>query len=119
MPSVRDQTIDQTLEALDSLGTIPKSHVEPAFAVIARCTLELGEQMSGLSGALGAASTSLAAKLTELTAEIESTKDQMRKASDSATEQAAALVTWTRVLVGATVAYTLITGGLLLVAIFK
>jgi hypothetical protein len=52
-----------------------------------------------------------------LTAELKTLNVGLKDSSDQAEKHTKALVLWTKVLVGVTAAYTLITGGLLVVAI--
>lgn len=99
--SIRDKTIDEVVNSVDRFGTVPKDQVQALVAVVARCTIELGEQMAKLS------------------TQIEGSRTEMKDASASATRQAEALVKWTRVLVCVTAAYTILTGGLLVAAILR
>lgn len=116
---IRDKTIDDVVDGVDRFGTVPKDQVQAVVAVVARCTIELGEQMAELSRQTSTASSTLGAQLSELTSQIEGSRTEMKGASASATRQAEALVKWTRVLVCVTAAYTILTAGLLIAAIVR
>lgn len=47
--SLRDKSIDQVLNQLDRLGTVPGIRCRPYFAVAARCTIELGRRALALA----------------------------------------------------------------------
>lgn len=61
----------------------------------------------------------LADHLQRVSNELGRSRTQWKESSDAGTEQTAALVRWTKVLVRATIAYVVLTGGLLLVALIR
>lgn len=99
---LREQPIEDVLEQVQGLQAVAdKSAVQSVGALVARCTIEV-------AGSLG-----------NVWAGLHDVKKTLSQASAEASAQTAALVRWTKVLVIVTIAYTMITGGLLLVAILS
>jgi hypothetical protein len=78
----------------------------------AACTIEMAKSLDQVSVSLFDVKKSMAERLDKLT-------NQMATSSEEASQQTAAMVRWTRTLVWLTGAYTLVTGGLLVVAILS
>jgi hypothetical protein len=113
-----DRPLAQLLEEVQGLQTVAApGEVRSVMAVVAKCTQELGASLGQVAGGLFDAKRLLADRLTELSTEVRALKTEVATASTQATAQTQALVLWTRVLVGVTALYTLLTGGLLFVAL--
>jgi hypothetical protein len=103
----RDRSIDELLSEIRVEGW-PK----PIGALAARLTIE----MAGSLESVWAGLHDVKKALVESSARLEKA---LVDASDSSGKADAALVRWTKVLVFATIAYTLLTGGLLIATILK
>jgi hypothetical protein len=113
-----DRSLAQLLEEVQGLQTVADAgQVRSIMAVVAKCTQELGASLGAVAGGLFDAKRLLADRLTELSTELRALKTEVATASTQASAQTQALVFWTRVLVGVTALYTLLTGGLLFVAL--
>lgn len=117
---LRDLSLEDALNQVTDLGTVAhERQVQSVGALGARLTIEVADVVRDLSGTVFTAKKQLIQRLDHLTGEIQTAHQVVSKASDAASKQTAALVRWTRVLVFVTIAYTLITGGLLIVAIIR
>jgi hypothetical protein len=118
--NLQAQSVEDLLNQVQGLAAVASEpQVRSVAALAARCTIELAAGMGQLSAGLFDAKRLLADRLTELSTELRAFKTEVANASTQATAQTQALVLWTRVLVGVTALYTLLTGGLLLVALKK
>ncbi len=73
-------------------------------------TNEVNQRLDQVSGDIQHAQKILANRLSDLTAEIESTRETMNTSSKEMAALTSALVRWTRVSVGVIAVYTLLTG---------
>ena len=105
--SLKDRSIEDVLSEIRVEGW-PK----PIGALAARLTIEM-------AGSLGNVWAGLHDVKKALLQSSEKLEKALVDASDSSGRQTAALVRWTKVLVIATIAYTLLTGGLLVATILK
>jgi hypothetical protein len=112
---LRSQPIEQVLEQVKREGSVELSRSVATLA--ARCTIEVANSLNQLWGGLFDIKKSLAERLGALTSELEESRSALSAASAQAAKHTEAFVRWTKVLVLVTCAYTLITGGLLIVAI--
>jgi len=117
--NLRAQPIEEVLNSVQDLATVAsRDQVQSVMALVARCTIEVGDRLAQLSADIHQAQKILGTRLSELNAELERSRSEMARASEIAAERTAALVRWTKVLVFVTAAYAILTGGLLLVAAF-
>lgn len=113
-----DQSIEEIVAKIDN-AAYSRPELSAMAILAARLTLELTGGVRELSGNVFIAKKQLVERLDALTTEIKSAQIEMAKSSAEASQQTKSLVRWTRTLVWATIAYTVITGGLLLVALAK
>lgn len=78
----------------------------------------LAHQLAQLSADLNQAQLIFGERLSELSGELVRTREQMSRSSEVASQQASALVKWTRAIVIVTAIYVLIAGGQLLATLF-
>lgn len=117
--NLREQRIEDLLNRVEGLAAVAaQAEVQSVMAVVARCTIEIGGSLAQVSGDIQQAQTILGARLAEFTEQLRQTRSEMSRSSDVASRYTGALVRWTKVLGFVTAAYTLLTGGLLLVAAF-
>jgi len=113
------ERIRQHIDRISKAGPNP-GHIEAERAQIdAILVEELSKQLSQLSTSIFDVQKILGTRIQELSGEMSQTRQEMSRASETATEQTTALVIWTRRLVLVTVLYTLITGCLLAVTWLK
>ena len=111
--NLRERPIEELLNDVQALASMAtQSEVQSIAALGARLTVELSGCIQELSGNLVIAKKQLVERLDTLTTEI-------AKSSTESSAHTSALVRWTIVLVVVTGIYTLITGGLLVVAVFR
>ena len=148
-PPLREQSLDDLVAKVQGLAAAAAApEVRSIMAVFARCTIELsdrarqlsedanqatkilGERLSELSSQIKAstqqatldmqgAKQAIVPVLAELTGELKRTRTTIDSASSAASKSTDALVRWTKVLVGATIAYVLITAGLFAVSVLQ
>ncbi|MGH7593566.1 MAG: hypothetical protein ACRELE_06915 [Gemmatimonadales bacterium] len=111
------QSIENILSRFDEVAASQGPAVPAVAALSARLTRELTGSLNGLTDMVFTAKRQMVERMDALAVEIKSAQLAMGQASREASETSKALVKWTKVLVAATIAYTVITGGLLLVAI--
>ena len=116
--SIRNRSIEDLLSEIRVEGW-PK----PIGALAARLTIEMAGSLENVwaglhdvKKALMQSSAKVEKTLGESSAKLEKI---LADASKGSSKQTAALVTWTKVLVFATIAYTLLTGGLSIATILK
>lgn len=115
---LRDQTIEHFLNNVQRLAAVAsKDEVQSVMAVVARCTLEIGDALKQLSADIQHAQKILGTRLSELNDQLQRTQSEMSTASEAASNHTAALVRWTKVMAFATAFYAILTGGLLFVAL--
>jgi len=103
-PSLKDRTIEDVLSQVRD-----SSHgnsVTSVAALTARCTIEIAGHLHDVWAGLHDVKAAL----------VNASTEASKQSAESATHTAA-LVRWTKVLAWMTGAYTIITGGLLIVAI--
>jgi hypothetical protein len=103
----------QALQAVASQG-----QVQSLAALAGRLTIEVSDSLKGLSGNLFVAKKQVVERMDLLTAELKVLNLGLQKSSAQAEKLTQGLVFWTKVLVYVTAAYTIITGGLLFVAMY-
>jgi hypothetical protein len=117
--NLRGQPIEDLLNRVQGLtAAAAKDEVQSIMAIVARCTLEIGDTLTKLSGDIQEAQRILGGRLSGLTDQLQQTRSEMATASEAASKHTAALVMWTRVLAVLTGIYAFLTGGMLLVALF-
>jgi len=117
---LRDQSIGDLLKRVQGLAAVAsKDQVQSIMAVIARCTLEIGDALKQLSADIQHAQKILGTRLSELNDQLQRTQSEMSVASEAASKHTAALVGWTKVLVLVTAAYAVFTLGMFLVMLFR
>lgn len=117
MPDLGEKSIDDVVNEVQMLAAVASQpQVRSVAAVVGRCTIELAQTMRELSGTVFTAKQHLTERLDQLNSRLDRVREEMAAASREASKYTAALVFWTKVLVGVTAVYTLITAGLLFVA---
>lgn len=115
---LRKESIEGLVNNVQALASVAsQGQVQSLAALAGRLTIEVSDSLSGLSGNLFTAKKQMVERMDQLTAELKNLHLGLKESSDQAEKHTRALVLWTRVLVGVTAAYTLITGGLLVVAV--
>jgi hypothetical protein len=115
---LRKESIEDLVNKVQALASVAsQGQVQSLAALAGRLTIEVSESLRDLSGNLFTAKRQMVERMDLLTAELKTLNVGLQQSSEHAEEQTKALVLWTKVLVGVTAAYTLITGGLLFVAI--
>ena len=110
---LRSRPLEDLVNNVQQLTAVAsRPQVQSVAALAARCVIELSDSLGQTSGAIFQTKKTLAIHLPALT-------EGLKTASAEASRQTAALVRWTKVLVFVTLAYVLMTGGLLLVAILR
>ena len=110
---LRKQSIEELVNNVQQLSAVAsKPQVQSVAAVAARCVIELSDSMRETAGTIFQMKKTLATDLPTLTKEL-------KAAASEASQQTAALVRWTKVLVFATITYVVITAGLLIAAILS
>lgn len=94
--NLREHKIEELLKEVPGSS---EGQTRSLMAVVGRCTIEVGDRLCELTGELGKFRSELAA------------------ASEASSKQSGALIRWSKVLAFVTFLYTLITAGLLLVAL--
>jgi outer membrane murein-binding lipoprotein Lpp len=118
MPELGAKSIDEVVNEVQALAAVASQpQVRSVAAVLGRCTIELAQSVNQLSGTVFVAKQQLTERLDQLNTQLERSREEMAAATREAGKYTAALVFWTKVLVGVTAIYTLITGGLLFVAL--
>ncbi len=116
--NLRDQRIEDLLNGVQGLAAMAaKDEVQSIMALVARCTLEIGDALTKLSGDIQQAEGILGRRLSELSDQLQQTRSEMATAAEAAENHTAALVKWTRVLAFLTGVYAVLTGGMLIVAL--
>lgn len=117
---LRTQSIEDLLNRVQSLAAVAsKDEVQSVMAVVARCTLEIGDALKQLSADIQHAQKILGTRLSELNDQLQRTQSEMSAASEVTSKHTAALVKWTKVMAVATALYAVLTGGLLFIALFR
>ena len=110
---LRSRPIEDLVNNVQQLAAVAsKAQVQSVAALAARCVTELSDSLGQTSGAIFQTKKTLAIQLPALT-------EGLNTASAQASEQTGALVRWTKALVFVTIAYVLMTGGLLAVALLR
>ena len=78
---------------------------------------QLSQSLARLSAATEQANRVVGESLAELSGELVRLRAQMAASSTSSAQHEKALLRWTRILTGATIAYTILTAGLLIVGL--
>ncbi len=106
---LRSQSLEELVSQIRA--TTPQAQAQSVGGLAARCTIELAKSLQ-VSLSLFDVKKGMVQRLDTLTTELST-------ASTEASKQTAALVRWTKVLAWMTGAYTVVTGGLLIVAILS
>jgi hypothetical protein len=115
---LRKESIEGLVNNVQALASVAsQGQVQSLAALAGRLTIEVSESLRGLSENLFTAKKQMVERMDHLTAELKTLNVGLKDSSNQAEKHTEALVLWTKVLVGVTAAYTLITGGLLVVAI--
>lgn len=115
---LKNQTIEQMVGQVQGWASVAtQDQMRSAAALAGRVALELSGGMEALATGMGDVKKSLAERLSTLSDNIDGLKAELMTASAQSSAQTQALVHWTKIQVVATILYTLITGGLLIVAI--
>lgn len=88
-------------------------------AILAKSVSDLESAASQTQTAIEGFASTFTEQLRQLTLELARSREQSKENSDVTTRQTTALVSWTRVLVFATIAYVVLTGGLLLATLVQ
>lgn len=115
---LRKESIEGLVNNVQALASVAsQGQVQSLAALAGRLTIEVSDSLRGLSENLFTAKKQMVERMDHLTGELKTLNVGLKDSSDQAEKHTKALVLWTKVLVGVTAAYTLITGGLLVVAI--
>jgi hypothetical protein len=99
---LRSQSIERVLSEVQGLSAVGTDlQVRSIMALIARCAVEVGD------------------RLAQLSMELDRSRAEMARASETSSRHTAALVQWTKVLAVMTGLYTLLTLGLLVASILR
>lgn len=115
---IRNHSIDFYLNKVQGLASVAsKDQVQSVMAVVARCTVEIGDTLKQLSADIQHAQRILGTRLSELNNLLQKAQSEMATASKTTSEQTASLARWTKVMAYATAFYVILTGGLLVIAL--
>lgn len=114
---LRKESIEDLVNNVQALASVAsQGQVQSLAALAGRLAIEISDSLSGLSGNVFTAKKQMVDRMDLLTGELKVLNLGLKESSVQAEKHTKALALWTKVLVGVTAAYTVITGGLLVVA---
>lgn len=114
---LRKESIEGLVNNVQALASVAsQGQVQSLAALAGRLTIEVSDSLRDLSGNLIIAKKQAIEHMDLLTAELKTLNVGLKESSTQAEKLTNGLVFWTKVLVFVTAAYTIITGGLLFVA---
>jgi hypothetical protein len=114
-----NQPIEQILSEFDAIAAASGPTAPAVAALTARLTSDLTRSLADLTGMVFTAKKQMVERMDALAVEIKGAQQAMQAASSEASKHSEALVRWTKALVFVTIAYTVITGGLLIVTLIQ
>ena len=122
--NLKDEPIEAFVNNVQQLAAVAsQAQVQSVAALLARLTIETAGSLENVWAGLHDVKKALVESSGRLERTLADASGRVEKAvidaSDGSSKQTAALVRWTKVLVVATIVYTLITGGLLIATILK
>ena len=114
---LRNESIEGLVNNVQALSAVAsQGQVQSLAALAGRLTIEVSDSLRDLSGNVFIAKKQGIERMDLLTAELKILNLGLKESSTQAEQLTKGLVFWTKVLVFVTAAYTLLTGGLLFVA---
>lgn len=114
-----NEPIDRILSEFDAIAAAHGPTAPALAALAARLTGDLTRSLGDLTGMIFTAKKQMVERMDALAVEIKAAQIAMKGAAHEAAEHSKGLVRWTKALVFTTIAYTLITGGLLIATLVR